>query len=79
MLDNHTELLELKALKDQVLQLVQEPPIALENSARVWNVFVESYKNKKLFASTYVRQLFSLKSISTENVGEKINVCKHIL
>jgi len=48
MLVNRTELLQLKAPKCPVLQLVQEPPIALENSARVWNVFVESYKNKKI-------------------------------
>lgn len=42
-------------------------------------MFVESYENKKLIAATYVRQLLGLKSISTENVGETIRVCKHIL
>jgi hypothetical protein len=69
----------LLALKGQALQLVQGLPIAPENYSRVWNVLVESYENKKLIVATYVRQLLGLKSISTENVGEIIKVCKYIL
>jgi len=67
MVDNHTEVtstekFNLLALKGQVLQLAQGLPIAPENSARVWNVFVKTYENKKLIAATYVRQLLGLKS-----------------
>jgi hypothetical protein len=84
MVDNRTEVkstekLNLLALKVQVLQLVQVLPIAPENYSRVCNVLVEGYENKKLIAATYIRQLLGLKSISTENVGEIIKVCKHIL
>jgi hypothetical protein len=58
------------ALKGQALQLVQRLPITTENYSIAWNMLVGRYKNTKLIAATYVRQILGLKSISREDVGE---------
>jgi len=58
------------ALKSQALQLVQGLPITTENYSIAWNMLVGSYKNKKLIAATYVRQILGLNSISRKDMGE---------